>query len=225
MVPDTVQLIVLVAGLCSSAPALLVMRPAGIAPRRSAQTKRSYQYCCFSAVGSASASAGRRAGRCRRCRHRAPRPAWSSGGTSCPRCPATPAASGSPALGPWPPLPTSPCSCLTTLLSCCGDRSGGRDPVIRVVAAPKSAGDDACRALRAACVSLFSWRCRRTPARHAPLPDDVTANPCTPRPGTRLGPVRRTRPQDVVARQQSKLPSGPGQVNAKIRRKPLAKRG
>ncbi len=43
MVPDTVQLIVLVAGLCSCAPALEVMRPAGIAPRRSAQAKRSNQ--------------------------------------------------------------------------------------------------------------------------------------------------------------------------------------
>ncbi len=32
MVPDTVQLIVEVAGLCSSAPALDVTRPAGIAP-------------------------------------------------------------------------------------------------------------------------------------------------------------------------------------------------
>ena len=53
----TVQLIVLVAGLCSSAPALEVMRPAGIAPRRSAQVKRSFQYCCNSGVGSASASA------------------------------------------------------------------------------------------------------------------------------------------------------------------------
>jgi len=30
--PETVQLIVLVAGLCFSAPALEVMRPAGIAP-------------------------------------------------------------------------------------------------------------------------------------------------------------------------------------------------
>ena len=57
MVPETVQLIVEVAGLCASAPALEVMRPAGIAPRRSAQVKRSIQYCCFSAVGSASASA------------------------------------------------------------------------------------------------------------------------------------------------------------------------
>ena len=54
MVPLTVQLIVLVAGLCASAPALEVMRPAGIAPRRSAQAKRSIQYCCSSAVGSAS---------------------------------------------------------------------------------------------------------------------------------------------------------------------------
>jgi hypothetical protein len=52
-----VQLIVEVAGLCSSAPALEVMRPAGIAPRRSAHRNRSYQYFCVSAVGSASASA------------------------------------------------------------------------------------------------------------------------------------------------------------------------
>ncbi len=43
MVPDTVQLMVLVAGLCCWAPALEVMRPAGMAPRRSAHTKRSYQ--------------------------------------------------------------------------------------------------------------------------------------------------------------------------------------
>jgi len=57
MVPETVQLIVLVAGLCSSAPAFEVMRPAGIAPRRSAHRKRSYQYFCFSTVGSASARA------------------------------------------------------------------------------------------------------------------------------------------------------------------------
>ena len=57
MVPDTVQLMVEVAGLCSSAPALEVMRPAGIAPRRSAQTKRSYQYFCFSGLASASARA------------------------------------------------------------------------------------------------------------------------------------------------------------------------
>ena len=39
MVPDTVQLIVLVAGLCASAPALEVTRPAGIAPRRSAHAE------------------------------------------------------------------------------------------------------------------------------------------------------------------------------------------
>ena len=42
MVPDTVQLIVEVAGLCASAPAFDMMRPAGIAPLRSAQRKRSY---------------------------------------------------------------------------------------------------------------------------------------------------------------------------------------
>jgi|GEM_PF-6481196 len=57
IVPETVQLIVLVAGLCSSAPALEVMRPAGIAPRRSAHRNRSFQYFCFSGVASASASA------------------------------------------------------------------------------------------------------------------------------------------------------------------------
>ncbi len=57
MVPDTVQLMVLVAGLCSRAPALETMRPAGIAPRRSAHRKRSFQYFRFSGVGSASARA------------------------------------------------------------------------------------------------------------------------------------------------------------------------
>ncbi len=36
MIPDTVQLMVDVAGLCSKAPALEVIRPAGIAPLRSA---------------------------------------------------------------------------------------------------------------------------------------------------------------------------------------------
>src|SRR5215475_6956668 len=41
MVPETVQLIVEVAGLWNSAPAFDVTRPAGIAPRCSAQTKRS----------------------------------------------------------------------------------------------------------------------------------------------------------------------------------------
>ena len=40
-VPDTVQLIVDVAGLCACAPALDMMRPAGIAPCRSAQTNSS----------------------------------------------------------------------------------------------------------------------------------------------------------------------------------------
>ena len=56
MVPDTVQLMVEVAGLCSSAPAFEVMRPAGIAPRRNAQRKRSYQ-CSRSAGASTSARA------------------------------------------------------------------------------------------------------------------------------------------------------------------------
>jgi hypothetical protein len=41
-VPDTVQLIVEVAGLWYSAPAFDVIRPAGIAPRCSAHRNRSY---------------------------------------------------------------------------------------------------------------------------------------------------------------------------------------
>ena len=57
IVPDTVQLIVDVFGLCSCAPALDVMRPAGIAPRRSAQRNLSYQYLRFSGVASTSESA------------------------------------------------------------------------------------------------------------------------------------------------------------------------
>ena len=48
MVPETVQLIVDVAGLYASAPALDMMRPAGIAPLRRAQTKRSYHASRFS---------------------------------------------------------------------------------------------------------------------------------------------------------------------------------
>src|SRR5687767_7019189 len=56
IVPDTVQLIVEVAGLCSSAPAFEVTRPAGIAPRRSAHRKRSYQ-CSRTSSRSTSASA------------------------------------------------------------------------------------------------------------------------------------------------------------------------
>src|SRR5580658_1327385 len=42
MVPDTVQLMVEVAGLCSSAPAFEVTRPAGIAPCRKAHRNDSY---------------------------------------------------------------------------------------------------------------------------------------------------------------------------------------
>ena len=57
MVPDTVQLMVEVAGLCSRAPALAVMRPAGSAPRRSAQRKRSYQKVLLSSFSSTSESA------------------------------------------------------------------------------------------------------------------------------------------------------------------------
>ncbi len=56
MVPDTVQLMVEVAGLCSSAPALDVTRPAGIAPRRSAHRKRSF-HCSRSSGSSTSARA------------------------------------------------------------------------------------------------------------------------------------------------------------------------
>ena len=56
-VPDTVQLIVDVAGLCSQAPALEMMRPAGIAPWRNAQRNFSYQTCYFSGVVSTSARA------------------------------------------------------------------------------------------------------------------------------------------------------------------------
>ena len=44
MVPETVQLIVDVAGLCSRAPALDVILPAGIAPRRSAHKNDSYHF-------------------------------------------------------------------------------------------------------------------------------------------------------------------------------------
>ena len=61
MVPETVQLIVLVAGLCSWAPAFETMRPAGMAPLRSAHRKRSYQNSRFSGAStSASARATRR---------------------------------------------------------------------------------------------------------------------------------------------------------------------
>jgi hypothetical protein len=56
MVPDTVQLIVEVAGLCSWAPAFEVTRPAGIAPRRSAHRNCSYQ-CSRTSSFSTSASA------------------------------------------------------------------------------------------------------------------------------------------------------------------------
>ena len=56
-VPDTVQLMVLVAGLCSSAPAFEIMRPAGIAPLRNAQRNSSRQWARFSGVSSTSARA------------------------------------------------------------------------------------------------------------------------------------------------------------------------
>src|SRR5271163_1470755 len=54
MVPDTVQLMVEVAGLCSSAPALDVTRPAGIAPWRNDQRNDSYH--CSRTSGDRSAS-------------------------------------------------------------------------------------------------------------------------------------------------------------------------
>ena len=58
--PDTVQLIVLVAGLCSKAPAFDVIRPAGIAPRRKAHKN----FSCHSArLPSSSTSAKARATR------------------------------------------------------------------------------------------------------------------------------------------------------------------
>jgi len=55
--PDTVQLIVEVAGLCSRAPALDVIRPAGIAPRRNAHKNFSCHSTRFSSVVSTSAKA------------------------------------------------------------------------------------------------------------------------------------------------------------------------
>jgi len=54
MVPETVQLIVEVAGLCSQAPALEMMRPAGIAPWRSAHKNFSCQSARRSGVASTS---------------------------------------------------------------------------------------------------------------------------------------------------------------------------
>jgi len=56
-VRDTVQLMVDVAGLCSWAPALETMRPAGMAPFFSAQRKRAKLVSRFSGVASTSASA------------------------------------------------------------------------------------------------------------------------------------------------------------------------
>ena len=56
IVPDTVQLIVLVAGLCSVAPAFETIRPAGIAPFRNAHKKASNHSSLFSGA-SVSASA------------------------------------------------------------------------------------------------------------------------------------------------------------------------
>ena len=57
MVPDTVQLMVEVDGLCSRAPALEMMRPAGIAPCRRAQRNSRYQVSRSSGVVSTSARA------------------------------------------------------------------------------------------------------------------------------------------------------------------------
>jgi hypothetical protein len=53
---DTVQLIVDVAGLWSRAPAFEMIRPAGIAPRRSASQNRSYQSLRAAGVVSTSAT-------------------------------------------------------------------------------------------------------------------------------------------------------------------------
>ena len=74
IVPDTVQLIVDVAGLCSRAPALEVMRPAGTAPWASAQTKRPYQCAPASSVVSTSASA----------RATREKVSWTEPSTGCP---------------------------------------------------------------------------------------------------------------------------------------------
>ncbi len=52
-VPDTVQLMVEVAGLYARAPALEIIRPAGIAPWWRAQTKR---FCHLSRCASSSTS-------------------------------------------------------------------------------------------------------------------------------------------------------------------------
>ena len=57
MIPDTVQLMVDVAGLCSQAPALEMMRPAGMAPCRKAHRNFSFQCARSSGVVSTSASA------------------------------------------------------------------------------------------------------------------------------------------------------------------------
>jgi hypothetical protein len=57
MVPETVQLIVEVAGLCAWAPAFDVMRPAGIAPRRKAHRNNGYHSSRFLRDSSTSASA------------------------------------------------------------------------------------------------------------------------------------------------------------------------
>jgi hypothetical protein len=56
IVPETVQLIVEVAGLCSCAPAFEMMRPAGIVPLRKAHRNCSY-HCSRTSSRSTSASA------------------------------------------------------------------------------------------------------------------------------------------------------------------------
>ena len=56
IIPDTVQLIVLVAGLCSKAPAFEVILPAGIAPFCKAQTNFSL-HCSWISFSSTSESA------------------------------------------------------------------------------------------------------------------------------------------------------------------------
>ena len=50
MVPDTVQLMVDVAGLYACAPAFEIIRPAGNAPCSKAHTKRLYQCSCSTSV-------------------------------------------------------------------------------------------------------------------------------------------------------------------------------
>ena len=98
MVPDTVQLIVLVAGLCSQrAPALDVTRPAGMAPRRSSPRNARPPVRLLLRRGLDPGQGARDAlvGVVDR-RIDDFAASASSGGTSCPRCRRKPAAADRP---------------------------------------------------------------------------------------------------------------------------------